>query len=204
MRALTAANVGRKLFIELDDQNLGGAPVVQSPISERFMLMVRGSPAEAERLAAGMRAGALPASLELVSETRGRLSSASLSAASVPTAAAQRLEQTVIVDDELRRDLLEAASSQPTAAQIGARLAPLETNGVTVGARLNGVRPDGLVARLALKNGDVVLSVNGERREGPEAVAQALRDIADGRADVVMMRGQKETVIHYRRELAGR
>jgi beta-lactamase regulating signal transducer with metallopeptidase domain len=68
LHALTSANIGRHLAIELDDGEVWGAPVIRAAISDRVSLTARGSRAEAERLAASLRAGALPASLELVDE----------------------------------------------------------------------------------------------------------------------------------------
>jgi preprotein translocase subunit SecD len=48
------------------DDKLWGAPVIRAPISERVSVTARGSRAEAERLAAGLRAGSLPAPIQLV------------------------------------------------------------------------------------------------------------------------------------------
>jgi beta-lactamase regulating signal transducer with metallopeptidase domain len=68
MLALTSANVGRKLAIELDDGEIWGAPRIRSPISTQVSITTRGARTEAENLAAALRAGSLPAPLIAISE----------------------------------------------------------------------------------------------------------------------------------------
>jgi beta-lactamase regulating signal transducer with metallopeptidase domain len=68
LEALTRTNLGLKLAVLFDEDDLWGAPTIQSPISTRLSVTARGSRAEADQLAAGFRAGGLPAPLELLTE----------------------------------------------------------------------------------------------------------------------------------------
>jgi beta-lactamase regulating signal transducer with metallopeptidase domain len=68
LELLTRTNLGLKLAVLFDEDDLWGAPTIQGPISTRLSVTARGSRAEAEQLAAGFRAGGLPAPLELLTE----------------------------------------------------------------------------------------------------------------------------------------
>jgi beta-lactamase regulating signal transducer with metallopeptidase domain len=71
LHALTSANVGQKLAIELDDGEVWGAPTIRSAIGERMSVTASGPRAEAQRLAAAFRAGSLPAPIELLFSSGG-------------------------------------------------------------------------------------------------------------------------------------
>jgi beta-lactamase regulating signal transducer with metallopeptidase domain len=66
LKALTAANVGKHMALELDEGELWGAPVIRSAMGARVKVTAAGALAEAERLAAGFRAGTLPAPMQLL------------------------------------------------------------------------------------------------------------------------------------------
>lgn len=68
LQKLTSAHLGHRLALIFDEDDLWGAPMVQSTIGTHVSVTSRGSQAEAEQLAAGFRAGGLPARLELIRE----------------------------------------------------------------------------------------------------------------------------------------
>jgi BlaR1 peptidase M56 len=68
LEALTSANLGRRMAVIFDEADLWGAPMVQSPIGTRVSVTARGSRDEAEQLAAGFRAGGLPAPLQRIAD----------------------------------------------------------------------------------------------------------------------------------------
>jgi preprotein translocase subunit SecD len=74
MGKLTAANLGKLLAIVYQDRVIS-APVIQSRVADRVQIAGNFEPAEAERLAAILRAGALP-EVELNLETEGPLTPA--------------------------------------------------------------------------------------------------------------------------------
>jgi preprotein translocase subunit SecD len=68
MDELTRSHVGHKVAVIFDEDDLWGAPVIRMPFSTHVSVTARGSEHEAQQLAAGFRAGGLPARLQLLTE----------------------------------------------------------------------------------------------------------------------------------------
>jgi preprotein translocase subunit SecD len=68
MDELTRRHVGHKVAVIFDEDDLWGAPVIRMPFGAHVSVTARGSEHEAQQLAAGFRAGGLPARLQLLTE----------------------------------------------------------------------------------------------------------------------------------------
>ena len=73
------------------------------------------------------------------------------------------------------RDVVTRALGSPTALRRSARFRVKQENGRTVGMEVMRMRTDSPLARLGLKVGDVVRSLNGSELASPTGALQALQ-----------------------------
>jgi len=82
-----------------------------------------------------------------------------------PTFAIRQLDERSY---EIERSTLDAVLGDTTGLMRAARIVAEVRDGRSVGFRLHAVRPDGIIAQLGLRNGDVILAVNGLPLTSPE------------------------------------
>jgi general secretion pathway protein C len=96
-----------------------------------------------------------------------------------------------------RREV-EYAIGHPNKIFTQARAVPYFQDGAAQGFRLFAVKPKGVVARMGLKNGDVVQRVNGVELTDPSTALSLLQDLqGQPRIQVDLMRNSQPTTLTY-------
>jgi general secretion pathway protein C len=100
---------------------------------------------------------------------------------------------------EIERATLEALLADTPALLQAARVVPELRDGRAAGFRLHAVRPDGILARIGLRNGDVVVAVNGLPLTAPERALDAFVKLRSAsHVSLSLERGGQRLTADYR------
>lgn len=117
-------------------------------------------------------------------------------AAQVPKEIADKIQK--VSDNEFHVDRAVVDNILENQAQLmrSARIVPEQKNGKVVGIRLFGIRPDTLLGKLGLQNGDRLESINGFNMASPEKALEAYARLrtADSLNVQVTRRGKPMTI----------
>lgn len=103
-------------------------------------------------------------------------------------------EREYIVD----RQTVQQSISNPEHIMTDARLLPNFVNGKQEGFIISEVKPDGLYDHLGLKNGDVLLKVNGLEMSNPEVAIQAMSALKGmNRVNLAIIRSGENMSMSY-------
>lgn len=107
---------------------------------------------------------------------------------------AEPITQQITVSSQL----LEEAMEDPEKVVKSVRLRPHFTNGQIDGVSLTGLRPNSLLRKLGLRNGDVVTMVNGESVRTVEDTVSLFNQIEEGsEPQVQIKRRGRDQIIEY-------
>ena len=90
----------------------------------------------------------------------------------VPEAISSRIQQISPTEFNVDRSAVAAILANPTEF-MKARVTPEKEGGKVVGVRLSGIRPDSLLGKLGMENGDRLSSVNGFDITDPQKALEA-------------------------------
>lgn len=98
----------------------------------------------------------------------------------------------------IERSLVDTMLADQSNLTRQARAVPVREDGRIVGVRLSGIRPDGVLARLGIQNGDEVRKVNGFEIGTPDKALEACVRLAKAdRLSVELRRGGVTMILGY-------
>ena len=179
--------------------------IIEDSLRERKITILSGTPVSVDEsyqafLAAleaeGLRVETVGKFLKITRGSRHRLHSPradiSLGDCPTPTGITKIDEFTYRVE----RDAIEGWFESPACMMRQARIVPYMQDGKVTGFKLFAIRPNTLYSKLGLKNGDVILKVNGVAMTSPESALQVYQGVKDAKTvsmDIVR-RGKPKTL----------
>jgi hypothetical protein len=98
----------------------------------------------------------------------------------------------------IKRKLLQSLMDNPSQVARGARIVPSIKNGKTNGFKLYAIRPSSVFARIGLKNGDTIHSINGHDLTSLEKGLQVYTMVLEAKIVVVdLSRRGAAVTLHY-------
>jgi general secretion pathway protein C len=96
----------------------------------------------------------------------------------------------------VEREALEGWFENPACMMRQARIVPYFKDGKPAGFKLFAIRPNTLYSKLGLKNGDVVLTLNGVELASPDNALQAYQGLKDAKVVnmEILRRGKAKTL----------
>jgi len=117
----------------------------------------------------------------------------------LPPSIAGKIARRSATEFDVDRAAVDAIMQEYSKLMRGTRVRPVQKDGKLVGLGLRGIRPDSLLGKLGLKDGDQVRSINGFTLTSPEKALQAyarLRTV--DKLVVSIVRGNKPLSLDYR------
>lgn len=114
------------------------------------------------------------------------------SSGGVPADIADKIKKVSDTEFHIDRSVVDKILEDQAQLMRSARIVPEQKNGKVVGIRLFGVRPDTLLGKLGLQNGDRLESINGFEMASPEKALEAYAHLrtSDNLSVKVTRRGQ--------------
>ena len=118
------------------------------------------------------------------------------SSTAVPPDIAARIQRVSDTEFHVDRAVVDTILERQADLMRSARIVPEQKDGKVVGIRLFGIRPDTLLGKLGLQNGDRLESINGFDMASPEKALEAYARLrtAESLAVKVTRRGQPVTI----------
>jgi type II secretory pathway component GspD/PulD (secretin) len=166
---------------------LSGASVTVEEAYEAFLAAL-----EAE----GLRVETVGKFLKITKGSRHRLHSprADISMGDCPTPTG--ITKTGDYSYKIERGALEGWLDNPVCFGRQARIVPYMQDGVVTGFKLFAIRPNTLYSKLGIKNGDVILEINGVKMTNPEDALKVYQDVKDAKTVTmeILRRGKSKTL----------
>ena len=179
--------------------------IIEDSLRERKITILSGTPVTVEEAyqaflaaleAEGLRVETVGKFLKITRGSRHRLHSprADISLGDCPTPTG-----ITRIDDltyKIEREAIEGWFENPACMMRQARIVPYFKDDKPAGFKLFAIRPNTLYSKLGLKNGDVVLRLNGVELTNPESALQAYQGLKDAKTvsmDIVR-RGKPKTL----------
>ena len=114
----------------------------------------------------------------------------------VPDDIASKIQKVSPNEFNIDRGVVDKILENQAELMKSARIVPEQKDGVTVGIRLFGIRPDTLLGTLGFQNGDRLETINGFNMASPEKALEAYARLrtADGLAVKINRRGKPQTI----------
>jgi len=166
---------------------LSGASVTVEEAYEAFLAAL-----EAE----GLRVETVGKFLKITKGSRHRLHSprADISMGDCPTPTG--ITKTGDYSYKIERGALEGWLDNPVCFGRQARIVPYMQDGVVTGFKLFAIRPNTLYSKLGIKNGDVILEINGVKMTNPEDALKVYQEVKDAKTVTmeILRRGKSKTL----------
>jgi general secretion pathway protein C len=146
--------------------------------------------------AEGLRVETVGKFLKITKGSRHRLHSprADISMGDCPTPTG--ITKTGDYSYKIERGALEGWLDNPVCFGRQARIVPYMQDGVVTGFKLFAIRPNTLYSKLGIKNGDVILEINGVKMTNPEDALKVYQDVKDAKTVTmeILRRGKSKTL----------
>ncbi len=179
--------------------------IVEDSLRDRRITILSGTPVTAEEAyqaflaaleAEGLRVETVGKFLKITKGSRHRLQSprADISMGDCPTPTG--ITKTGDYTYKIEREALEGWFDNPACLGRQARIVPYMQDGVVTGFKLFAIRPNTLYSKLGIKNGDVILEINGIKLTNPKDALQAYQGLKDAQVVSVeiLRRGKPKTL----------
>jgi hypothetical protein len=117
----------------------------------------------------------------------------------LPTTAEDIARHVRVIDDrtwEIDRSLVDALLAESAPLRHPVRLVPVADDGHVTGVKLYGIRPGSLLAKLGLRNGDIIRSIDGYDLATPDRALDAYSRIGDATTHAILLERAHRPRLH--------
>jgi type II secretion system protein C len=179
--------------------------IIEDSLRERKITILSGTSVTVEEAyeaflaaleAEGLRVETVGQFLKITKGRRHRLGSprADISMGDCPTPTG--ITKTGDYTYKIEREALEGWLDNPVCFGRQARIVPYMQDGVVTGFKLFAIRPNTLYSKLGIKNGDVILEINGVKMTNPQDALKVYQEVKEAKTVTmeILRRGKPKTL----------